>query len=34
MRGIALGRRNWLFAGSDAGGNRAAAMHSILQTAA
>ena len=33
MRGIALGRRNWLFAGSHAGGDRAAAMYSILQTA-
>jgi transposase len=33
IRGIALGRRNWLFAGSDAGGERAAAMYSILQTA-
>jgi transposase len=33
LRGIALGRRNWLFAGSDAGGSRAAAMSSILQTA-
>ncbi len=32
MRGIALGRRNWLFAGSDAGGERAAAMYPILQT--
>jgi transposase len=32
-RAIALGRRNWLFAGSDAGGQRAAAMYSILQTA-
>jgi transposase len=32
IRGIALGRRNWLFAGSDAGGRRAAAMYSILQT--
>jgi transposase len=30
---IALGRRNWLFAGSHAGGERAAAMYSILQTA-
>ena len=30
---IALGRRNWLFAGSDSGGKRAAAMSSILQTA-
>jgi transposase len=33
IRGIALGRKNWLFAGSDAGGERAAAMYSILQTA-
>jgi transposase len=33
MRGIALGRRDWLFAGSHAGGDRAAAMYSILQTA-
>ena len=33
IRGIALGRRNWLFAGSNAGGERAAAMYSILQTA-
>jgi transposase len=30
---IALGRRNWLFAGSHSGGKRAAAMYSILQTA-
>jgi hypothetical protein len=30
---IALGRRNWLFAGSHSGGERAAAMYSILQTA-
>ena len=30
---IALGRRNWLFAGSNTGGERAAAMYSILQTA-
>jgi transposase len=33
MRGIALGRRNWLFAGSDAGGTRAASMYSLLHTA-
>ena len=33
MRGIALGRKNWLFAGRDAGGERAAAMYSIVQTA-
>jgi IS66 C-terminal element/Transposase IS66 family len=33
IRCIALGRRNWLFTGSHAGGDRAAAMYSILQTA-
>ena len=33
IRSIALGRRNWLFAGSHSGGQRAAAMYSILQTA-
>ena len=27
LRGIAVGRRNWTFAGSDAGGPRAAAMY-------
>ena len=26
IRPIALGRKNWLFAGSDSGGERAAAM--------
>jgi len=29
MRPIALGRRNWTFAGSDAGGERAAAMQAV-----
>jgi len=33
IRCIALGRRNWLFAGSNSGGARAASMYSILQTA-
>ena len=33
MRGIALGRKNYLFAGSDTGSDRAAAMHTIMQTA-
>jgi len=33
IRCIALGRRNWLFAGSNSGGERAAAMYSILRTA-
>ena len=33
MRPIALGRRNWTFAGSDAGGLRAAAIYSLIETA-
>jgi transposase len=33
MRAIAVGRKNYLFAGSDAGGERAAAIYTILQTA-
>jgi transposase len=33
MRGIALGRKNYLFAGSDAGGDRAASMYTLAQTA-
>ena len=33
MRCIALGRKNYLFAGSDSGGERAAAMYTIMQTA-
>src|SRR6202795_4051799 len=33
LRGIALGRKSWLFAGSDRGGLRAAAMYSIIDTA-
>jgi transposase len=33
MRGIALGRKNYLFAGSDVGGDRAASMYTIVQTA-
>ena len=28
-----LGRKNWLFAGSDAGGERAAAIYSLIETA-
>ena len=31
-RGIALGRKAWLFAGSDKGGERAAAMYSLIIT--
>jgi transposase len=30
LRGIALGRKSWLFAGSDRGGHRAAAMYSLI----
>ena len=33
LRGIALGRKSWLFAGSDRGGQRAAAMYSLIGTA-
>jgi hypothetical protein len=33
IRGLALGRRNWLFAGSDRGGQRAAMMYSLITTA-
>ena len=33
LRGIALGRKSWLFAGSDRGGQRAAAMYAIIVTA-
>lgn len=33
LRAIALGRKNYLFAGSDEGGDRAAALYSLLGTA-
>ncbi len=33
MRPMALGRKNWLFAGSDAGGERAAAIYTLTETA-
>ncbi|MCS3695192.1 transposase [Bradyrhizobium elkanii] len=32
LRGVAVGRRNWTFAGSDAGGNRAAAVYTLIET--
>ena len=32
MRSIAIGRKNWLFAGSKAGGERAAAIYSVIET--
>ena len=33
IRPVALGRKNYLFAGSDDGGNRAALMYSLINTA-
>jgi transposase len=33
LRGIALGRKSWLFCGSDRGGQRAAAMYSLIISA-
>jgi transposase len=32
VRGIALGRKSWLFCGSDRGGERAAIMYSLIVT--
>lgn len=33
MRSVALGRKNWMFAGSDNGGNTAATFYTIIETA-
>ena len=33
LRGVALGRKAWLFAGSDRGGERAAMMYALITTA-
>jgi hypothetical protein len=33
LRAVALGRKNWLFAGSDDGGERAAALYTLIGTA-
>jgi transposase len=33
LRGIAIGRQNWTFCGSDAGGHRAAAIYTLIETA-
>ncbi len=33
LRPLCLGRRSWLFAGSDRGGRRAAAMYTLIGTA-
>jgi transposase len=32
LRGVALGRADWTFAGSDAGGHRAAAVYTLIET--
>jgi transposase len=32
VRGIAVGRRNWTFCGSDTGGQRAAAIYTLVET--
>ncbi|WP_343928880.1 transposase domain-containing protein, partial [Pigmentiphaga daeguensis] len=33
LRGVAVGRKNYLFMGSDRGGERAATMYSLMETA-
>ncbi len=33
MRGVAVGRKNWLFAGSEAGGKSAAIVYTLIETA-
>lgn len=33
MRGVAVGRKNWLFCGSEAGGQGAAVIYSLIETA-
>jgi transposase len=32
VRGIAVGRRNWTFCGSDSGGHRAAVFYTLIET--
>lgn len=32
IRGVAVGRKNWIFAGSDSGGRRAAAIYTLIET--
>lgn len=32
VRGVAVGRRNWTFCGSDSGGHRAAAIYTLIET--
>ena len=33
LHGVAVGRHNWTFAGSDRGGERAAGIHTLVATA-
>jgi transposase len=33
VRGIAVGRKNWTFCGSDTGGQRAAVIYTLIETA-
>lgn len=33
IRPLAMGRRNWTFAGSDSGGRRAAVLYTIIESA-
>jgi len=33
LRAVAVGRRNWTFAGSDEGGRRAATIYTLIATA-
>lgn len=33
LRGVGLGRKNWTFAGSDAGGEHAATIYSVIESA-
>ena len=33
LRAVAVGRRNWTFAGSNKGGRRAAAVYTLIATA-
>ena len=33
LRAVAIGRKNWLFAGSDGGGEAAAVFYTLLETA-
>ncbi|MKC68149.1 IS66 family transposase, partial [Salmonella enterica subsp. enterica] len=32
LRGVAVGRKNWLFSGSDSGGEHAAVLYSLIGT--